>query len=154
MSRIVTATLFALSAVLGFEARAQACANPCLPDAMGIFHPDVHIVYSGATTATRVMNTAMKNLYGDPIKTCRKIATVYQCMRDLDNDGMPETCVQAHVGDSLGACEGVSWLDAKYGAFWVCNPTGPGGTGGIVPANGLHDNLGNALYANFTASEV
>ena len=64
--------------------------------------PQVHIVYFGATAPNQTVNNAMTNLYGDPQKTCTSVIKTYRCMRDLDSNGTPETCVQAYVGDNLG----------------------------------------------------
>jgi hypothetical protein len=129
------------------EAGAAPCANPCTT-------PQVHIVYFGATAVNPSINLAMNNLYGDPLKTCTAVINTYRCMRDLNNDTVPETCVQAYVGSNLGSCEGVDAMDNKSSAFNVCNPTGPGGAGGVISAALLNDEAGNPLYANYSGSDV
>lgn len=152
MKRIlVGASLVAAAAAWHGDARAQACANPCTT-------PQVNIVYFGATAPNQAINTAMKNLYGDPINTCSSIIKVYRCMRDLDNNGTPETCVQSFVGDNLGSCEGVQAMDNKLSNFNVCDPAAAGapnsGAGGLKAASLLNDESGNPLYANYSGSDV
>jgi len=152
VKKIVVGAAMALAAVVwGGEAMAQACANPCTT-------PQVHIVYFGATAVNPSINLAMKNLYGDPVNTCTAIIKTYRCMRDLDNNGTPETCVQAYVGDNKGSCEGVDAMDNKSSAFNVCDPAAAGapnsGSGGLKAAGLLNDEAGNPLYANYSGSDV
>jgi hypothetical protein len=132
-------------------ARAQACANPCTDAQV-----QVNVVYFGATAPNQAINEAMKNLYGDPVNTCTSIIKVYRCRRDLDGNAGngAETCVRAFVGDNKGSCEGVDAMDNKTSAFNVCNPAGPAGSGGLVPASSLTDESGNPLYANYSGSDV
>jgi hypothetical protein len=152
VKKIVVGAAIALAAAsFCGEARAQACANPCAV-------PQVHIVYFGATAVNPSINLAMKNLYGDPINTCTAIIKTYRCMRDLNNDTVPETCVQAYVGDNKGSCEGVDAMDNKSSAFNICDPAAAGapnsGSGGLKAAGLLNDEAGNPLYANYSGSDV
>lgn len=146
----VAALVLAAAAWSG-EVLAQACANPCTT-------PQVNIVYFGATAPNQAINIAMKSIYGDPINTCTSIIKVYRCMRDLDGNGTPETCVQAYVGDNKGSCEGVDAMDNKSSAFNVCDPAAPGapnsGSAGLKAASLLNDESGNPLYANYSGSDV
>jgi len=144
---VLGATIALAAASSRGEALAAACANPCTT-------PAVHIVYFGATAVNPSINLAMTNLYGDPLKSCSAVINTYRCMRDLDNNGTPETCVQAYVGSNLGSCEGVDAMDNKSSAFNVCNPAGPGGAGGVISAGLLQDEAGNPLYANYSGSDV
>lgn len=143
----VGAAIVLAAAVSTGQIKAAACANPCTT-------PQVHIVYFGATAPNQTINNSMTNLYGDPLKTCTSVIKTYRCMRDLDLNGTPETCVQAYVGENLGSCEGVQAMDNKLSNFNVCDPAGAGGAGGVIQAGLLNDESGNPLYANFTASDV
>jgi len=152
VKKLAVGTVIALAAAAsGGEAWAQVCANPCAT-------PQVNIVYFGATAVNPSINLAMKNLYGDPINTCTSVIKVYRCMRDLDLNGTPETCVQAYVGDNKGSCEGVDAMDNKSSAFNVCDPAAAGapnsGSGGLKSAGLLLDEAGHALYANYSGSDV
>jgi hypothetical protein len=132
-------------------AHAQACANPCTT-------PQVNIVYFGSTAANQSVNIAMTSLYGTPINTCTSVIKVYRCMRDLNGDGTPETCVQAYVGDNLGSCEAVQAMDEKLSNFNICDPNAAGapnsGVGGEKAASLINDEAGHPLYANFAGSDV
>jgi hypothetical protein len=148
VKKIAVGAVIALAAVAwSGEAGAAPCANTCTT-------PQVHIVYFGATAVNQAINQAMVSLYGDPIKTCTSIIKTYRCMRDLDNNGTPETCVQAYVGDNKGSCEGVDAMDNKSSAFNVCDPNGVGGSGGVIAAGLLNDEAGHPLYANYSGSDV
>lgn len=152
MKKLLTGAALVLAAAgWSGEARAQVCANPCTDAQV-----NVNIVYFGSTAANPSVNQAMANLYGAPINTCTSVIKVYRCKRDLDgNPGNgAETCVRAFVGDNLGSCEGVNAMDNKLSNFNVCNPAGPSGSGGLVPASSLNDELGNPLYANYSGSDV
>src|SRR5262245_26434120 len=131
MRRTMAGAFLAVAALKGArDARAQACANPCtlLPG-----EPTVNIVYFGATAVNQAINTAMQNLYGTPNNTCSATIKTYRCLRDLDNNGIPETCVKAYVGDNLGSCEGLAAMDTKGGAFNVCKQDSPPNT--LIAAN-------------------
>ncbi len=152
MKTLAVGTAIVLAAVAwSSEARAQACANPCTT-------PQVNIVYFGATAPNQAINTAMQSLYGTPINTCTGVIKVYRCMRDLDANGTPETCVQAYVGDNLGSCEGVQAMDEKLSNFNVCDPNAAGapnsGSGGLKSAGLINDEAGHPLYANYSGADV
>jgi hypothetical protein len=152
VKKIVLGAAMALAVVtLGGESRAAACANPCTT-------PQVNIVYFGATAPNQAINQAMTSLYGDPVNTCTSVIKVYRCMRDLDLNGTPETCVQAYVGDNKGSCEGVDAMDNKSSAFNVCDPAAAGapnsGSGGLKSAGLINDEAGHPLYANYSGSDV
>lgn len=152
MKKLAVGAAIALAALAwNGDVRAQACANPCTT-------PQVNIVYFGATAPNQAVNQAAQSLYGTPINTCTSIIKVYRCMRDLDNNGTPETCVQAFIGDNKGSCEGVQALDRKESSFNVCDPNAAGapnsGSGGLKAASLLNDESGNPLYANLAGSDV
>ncbi len=147
---VAAAAISAVAAGIG-SAWAAPCAHTCTT-------PQVNIVYFGATAVNPSINLAMSNLYGDPVNTCTSVIKVYQCARDLDNNGTFETCVRAFVGDNKGSCEGVGAMDAKQSAFNVCDPAAAGapnsGSGGLKAASLLNDEDGNPLYANYSGSDV
>ncbi len=151
MRTLVAGTAVLLAAAWGGQALAAPCANTCTT-------PQVNIVYFGATAVNQSINLAMQNLYGDPVNTCTSVIKVYQCMRDLDNNGTPETCVRAYVGDNKGSCEGVDAMDNKTSAFNLCDPAAAGapnsGSGGLKSAGLLNDEAGHPLYANYSGSDV
>lgn len=152
MKKVVVAAAVLGAAIAGTGGLwAAPCAHTCTT-------PQVNIVYFGATAPNQAVNIAMTSIYGDPVNTCTSVIKVYQCARDLDNNGTFETCVRAFVGDNKGSCEGVGAMDNKLSNFNVCDPNAAGapnsGSAGLKLASLINDEDGHPLYANYSGSDV